>query len=92
MTRAATFGVHVSYRQRRDKPLFWRDFEAQRIVCAALKKRSCPRPDSGFCFPQRVRDLEFDAIPGYRMSKPEAERVAGYLREHGFKAKVTRSA
>lgn len=90
MTRTRTFGVHASYRQCRDKPLFWRDAEARRIVCAALKKRSCPHPDSGFWFPQNVRDLEFDPIPGYRMTKPEAERVAVALRRAGFKAKVTR--
>ena len=86
-----TYGIHASYRQRRDKPLFWRDGEARRIVCAALKKRSCPRPDSGFWIPQRVRDLEFDAIPGYRMTKAQAQRVAVALRGRGFAAKVTRN-
>jgi len=83
------YGVRASYQQRRDKPLFWRDGEARSIVCAALGKRSCPRPDSGFGFPQRVRDLEFDAISGYRMTKLQAARVASALKARGFRVTIT---
>lgn len=85
------FGVHVSYKTKKGQPFNFRDAEARKLVCKTLKKRKCPYPDKGFWFQQQVRDLEFDDIPGYRMTRDQALKVARVLRSKGFRAKVTRA-
>lgn len=87
----SVFGVHVSYKTKKGQPFNFRDAEARKLVCKTLKKRKCPYPDRGFWFQQQVRDLEFDNIPGYRMTRDQALKVARVLRSKGFRAKVTRA-